>query len=263
LRYNTGMSKKIIVANWKMNPASLKEAKALFASAKKAASRLSNVETIVCPPFIYIAELGHSMSKLKLGAQDVSRFDFEGAHTGEVSAKMLKNLGVKYVIIGHSERRKLGETSEIINKKIGISLSLGLKVIFCVGEETRDEEGKFAEIIEQQINEGLKGLSQNLMKGLIIAYEPVWAISGSAKSKAGDSESAFQIAVLIRKVLMDIAGNELARKIPILYGGSVSSANAKQFLKDGQMDGLLVGNKSLDKEEFKKILIIAENINGD
>jgi len=257
------MSKKIIVANWKMNPASLKEAKVLFASAKKAVSRLFNVETVICPPFIYLTELGHSMSKLKLGAQDVSRFDFEGAHTGEVSAKMLKNLGVKYAIIGHSERRKLGETSEIINKKIGISLSLGLKAIFCVGEETRDEEGKFAEIIEQQINEGLKGLSQNLMKGLIIAYEPVWAISGSTKSKAGDSESAFRVAVLIRKVLMDIAGNELARKIPILYGGSVSSANAKQFLKDGQMDGLLVGNKSLDKEEFKKILIIAENINAD
>ena len=257
------MSKKIIVANWKMNPASLKEAKSLFASAKKTASRLSNVETIICPPFIYLTELGHSMPNLKLGAQDVSRFDFEGAHTGEVSAKMLKNSGIKYVIIGHSERRRLGETSETINKKLGISLSLGLKVIFCVGEETRDEEGKFAEIIEQQINEGLKGLNQNLMKGLIIAYEPVWAISGGAKSKADDWESAFRTAVLIRKILMDIAGNELARKIPVLYGGSVSSGNAKQFLKDGQMDGLLAGNKSLDKEEFKKILIIAENINDD
>ena len=246
-----------------MNPVGLKEAKELFDFTKKTANKLSNVETVICPPFIYVAELGHSMSKLKLGAQDVSRFDFEGAHTGEVSARMLKNAGVKYAIIGHSERRKLGETSEIINKKIGISLSLGLKAIFCVGEETRDEEGKFAEIIERQISEGLKGLSQNLMKGLIIAYEPVWAISGGAKSKADNPESAFRMAVLIRKILMDIAGNELARKIPVLYGGSVSSGNAKQFLKDGQMDGLLAGNKSLDKEEFKKILIIAENINDD
>lgn len=257
------MSKKIIVANWKMNPAGLKEAKELFSLAKNVASRLNNVETVICPPFIYLSELGHSMSKLKLCAQDVSRFDFEGAHTGEISAKMLKNLGIKYVIIGHSERRKLGETNEIINKKIGVSLSLGLKVIFCVGEETKDEEGKFREFIEQQINEGLRGLSQNLMKGLIIAYEPVWAISGNAKSKADNPESAFKMAVFIRKILMDIAGNELARKIPILYGGSVSSVNARQFLKDGQMDGLLVGNKSLDKEEFKKILMIAENINGD
>lgn len=257
------MSKKIIIANWKMNPASLKEAKAIFNSAKKTASRLANVEAVICPPLIYLSELGHSMSKLKLGAQDVSRFDFEGAHTGEISAKMLKNSGVKYVIVGHSERRKLGETNEIINKKIGVSLSLGLKVIFCVGEETKDEEGKFREFVEQQINEGLKGLSQNLMKGLIIAYEPVWAISGSAKSKADDSESAFRMAVFIRKILMDIVGNELARKIPVLYGGSVSSGNAKQFLKDGQMDGLLVGNKSLDKEDFKKILLIAENIYAD
>ena len=94
------------------------------------ASRLKNVEVVICPPIIYLSELGHSMSKLKLGAQDVSRFDFEGAHTGEVSAKMLKNAGVKYALIGHSERRKLGETNEIINKKLGISLSLGLKAIF-------------------------------------------------------------------------------------------------------------------------------------
>ncbi len=257
------MSKKIIVANWKMNPAGLKDAKILFVSAKKTANRLSSVEAVICPPAIFLAGLRSSSSKIKLGAQDVSAFDFDGAHTGEVSAKMLKNLGVKYVIIGHSERRKLGETSETINKKLGISLSSGLKAIFCVGEEIRDEEGNFVEIVEQQINEGLKGLSQNLMKDLIIAYEPVWAISGSAKSKADDSESAFRVAVLIRKILMDIAGNELARKIPVLYGGSVGSGNARQFLKDGQMDGLLVGNKSLDKEEFKKILIIAENINGD
>ena len=129
---------------------------------------------------------------------------------------------------------------------------MGLKVIFCVGEEIKDEEGNFREFIEQQINEGLRGLSQNLMKGLIIAYEPVWAISGSAKLKADNPESAFRMAVFIRKILMDIAGNELARKISILYGGSVGSGNARQFLKDGQMDGLLVGNKSLDKEEFKK-----------
>lgn len=257
------MSKKIIVANWKMNPASLKEAKVLFGSVKKTASRLSNVETVICPPFIYLSELGHSMSKLKLGAQDVSSFDFEGAHTGEISAKMLKNSGVKYALVGHSERRKLGETNETINKKIGISLSLGLKVIFCVGEEIRDEEGKFREFIERQINEGLRSLSQNLIKNLVIAYEPVWAISGNANSKPDEPEVAFKIAVLIRKILMDFAGNDLARKIPVLYGGSVGAVNARQFLKEGQMNGLLVGSKSLNKEEFKKILMVAENIYAD
>ena len=110
---------------------------------------------------------------------------------------------------------------------------MGLKVVFCVGEEIKDEEGNFREFIEQQINEGLRGLSQNLMKGLIITYEPVWAISGNAKSKADNPESAFRMAVFIRKILMDIAGNELSRKISILYGGSVGSGNARQFLKDG------------------------------
>ncbi|MEK9161584.1 MAG: triose-phosphate isomerase, partial [Patescibacteria group bacterium] len=211
------MSKKIIVANWKMNPASLKEAKAIFDSAKKTSSKLSKVETVICPPAIYLSELGRSMSKMKLGAQNVSVFDFEGAHTGEVSAKMLKNLGVKYAIIGHSERRKNGETNETINKKIGVALSSGLKVIFCVGEEKRDSDGKFAEVIETQISEGLKGFSDSFLKNLIIAYEPVWAISGSVKSKADDPESAFKVAVLIRKTLMDFVGNEMARKIPIIY----------------------------------------------
>lgn len=254
------MFKKIIVANWKMSPASLKEAKAIFTSVKKTASRLTNVETVICPPLIYLSELGYSISKIKLGVQDVSVFDFEGAHTGEISAKMLKNLGVKYAIIGHSERRKNGETNEIINKKIGIALSSGLKVIFCVGEEKRDNDGKFAEVIETQISEGLRGFSGSFLKNLIIAYEPVWAISGNAKAKADDPESAFKVAVLIRKILMDFVGNEMARKIPIIYGGSVNSENAGKFLKDGQMNGLLVGSKSLNNKEFNKILEIANSI---
>lgn len=254
------MSKKIIIANWKMNPASQKEAKAIFASAKKTANRLTGIETVICPPFIYLSELGKTASKIKLGAQDLSIFDFEGAHTGEVSAKMLKNLGVKYAIIGHSERRKNGETSETINKKIGIALSYGLKVIFCVGEEKRDNDGKFAEVIESQISEGLKGFNDGFLKNLIIAYEPVWAISGSVKSKADDPESAFKVAVLIRKILMDFVGNEMAIKIPILYGGSVNSENAGKFLKDGQMNGLLVGSKSLNDKEFKNILEISNSI---
>lgn len=253
------MSKKIIIANWKMNPASLKEAKAIFNSAKKIINRLTNAEAVICPPLIYLSEFGRLVSKIKLGAQDVSVFDFEGAHTGEVSAKMLKNLGVRYAIIGHSERRKNGETNEIINKKIGIALSYGVKVIFCVGEEKRDNDGKFAEVIESQISEGLKGFSGSFLKNLIIAYEPVWAISGNSKSKADDPESAFKVAVLIRKILMDFVGNEMARKIPILYGGSVNSENAGKFLKDGQMNGLLVGSKSLNDKEFKKILEIANS----
>ena len=184
-----------------MNPASLKEAKVLFGSAKKTASRLVNVETVICPPSYLFVRTWTFNVQVEIRAQDVSRFDFEGAYTGEISAKMLKNSGIKYVIVGHSERRKLGETNEIINKKIGVSLSLGLKVIFCVGEEIKDEEGNFREFIEQQINEGLRGLSQNLMKGLIIAYEPVWAISGSAKSKADNPESAFRMAILSEKSL--------------------------------------------------------------
>lgn len=250
--------KKLIVANWKMNPSGLKEAKRLFNKTKQAASRLTKTEVVICPPFIYLSQLGGLASKLKLGAQDVSFFDFDGAHTGEISAKMLKNIGAKYAIIGHSERRKLGETNEIINKKIGIALSAGLKAILCVGEESRDNDGRFLDFIREELSAGLRGLSRGLIKNLIVAYEPIWAISGRSSAGADNPDDVFKITILIRKVLMDFAGNDLARNLPIIYGGSVNSENAGVFLKKSQVNGLLVGGKSLDSEEFGKIIKIAD-----
>lgn len=250
--------KKLIVANWKMNPSGLKEAKRLFGKAKQAASRLTKTEVVICPPFIYLLQLGGLASKLKLGAQDVSFFDFDGAHTGEISAKMLKNIGAKYAIVGHSERRKLGETNEIINKKIGTALSAGLKTILCIGEESRDNDERFLGFIREELSAGLRGLSRHLIKNLIVAYEPIWAISGRASAGADNPDDVFKITVLIRKVLMDFAGNDLARNLPIIYGGSVDSENVDGFLKKSQVSGLLVGGKSLDSEEFGKIIKIAD-----
>lgn len=254
--------KKIIIANWKMNPNSLKEAKKIFNDIKKTASRMPKVETIICPPFPYISNLK------SLGAQDVFYENPPaggGAYTGEISANMLKDLGVKYVIIGHSERRNPpvggGETNEMINKKIKRALEGGLRVVFCVGEKERDSEGHHLNFLKNQINEGLKGVPRKFFNppagGLIIAYEPVWAISSNKNAQPDNPESCLRMTIFIRRMLLPIMGGQLARSIPVLYGGSVGSKNAGGFLKDGGVQGLLVGSKSLIPGEFGEILKIA------
>jgi triosephosphate isomerase len=245
--------KKIIIANWKMNPQSLLEAKRIFNEIKKTAIKLSKVKTIICPPFPYISNLK------SLGAQDLF-YEEKGAYTGEISAGILKDLGVKYVIIGHSERRELGETNEIVNKKIKTALKSGLKVIMCVGEKERDSEGEYLNFIKDQINEGLKGIPRKLLTNIIIAYEPVWAISSHKSTKADNPESALRTAIFIRRMLLSIIGDQLARQVPILYGGSVDIKNAEQFLKEGGIQGLLVGSQSLIPKNFNEILKIADRI---
>ncbi|MBU4353523.1 triose-phosphate isomerase [Patescibacteria group bacterium] len=279
--------KKIIIANWKMNPLSLKEAKRIFNEIKRTARKMLKVETVVCPPFVYLQALRRTVLRraakdgpsLSLGAQDVfcenpPKVEGGGAHTGEISAKMLKNLGVKYVIVGHSERRDPptglpaqaggGETNEIINKKIKAVLGAGMKVIFCVGEKERDEEGEYLRFIKDEINEGLKGVQKNFFNppagGLIFAYEPIWAISSNKGAHVDNPESALRIAIFIRRTIMEIADGQIARSVPILYGGSICPQNAEAFLKDGGMQGLLVGHESLNPKHFNEILKIANQI---
>ena len=167
----------MIIANWKMNPNSLNEAKKIFNKIKIVAEKLKKVETVICPPFTYLSALRTT------GAQDVF-YEDKGAYTGEISVKMLKNLGVKYVIIGHSERREIGETDKIINKKIKTTLETGLKVVFCIGEKARDKDGQYLNFVKNQINKGLKDIPRKLFNNLIIAYEPVWAISSQKRSKS-------------------------------------------------------------------------------
>ena len=240
--------KKIVVANWKMNPGSLNEAKAIFNRVKKVAGKMSKIETVICPPFTYISNLKSQISNLKIGAQNLFWAE-KGAYTGEISVSILKDAGVKYVIIGHSERRELGETDEIINKKIKTGLSSGLKVVFCVGEKTRDKDGQYLNFVKNQINKGLKNIPKKLFSNLLVAYEPVWAISSQKRAKADNPESALKMAVFIKRTLL--------KKIPVLYGGSVSPDNAAGFLFKSGMNGLLVGGQSLIPENFNKILKIA------
>lgn len=258
------MSKKIIIGNWKMNPLTLKEAERLFNGIAKGISRIKNTEIVVCPPFLYLGNLKKLAKKISLGAQDAF-WGETGAFTGEVSAEMLYNAGVKYVILGHSERRAMlarlggGDTNEIINKKIKASLSAGLTPILCAGENVRDVDHGYFNLVKKQLQECLVGISKNSISKIIIAYEPVWAISSTLDRKDATPIDSLEMAIFIRKVLSDKFGEEAIR-VRIIYGGSVNEKSAEDFLKNGGVDGLLVGKASLDVKKFVEIINIAENL---
>jgi triosephosphate isomerase len=240
--------KPLIVGNWKMNPKNQKEAKALFDKVKKGIKQIKNTEVVLCPPFLYL----NLLKGISLGAQNVY-FEEKGAFTGEVSAVMLKDLGVEYVIIGHSERRKyFKETDEVINKKIKKALAAGLKVIFCVGETAEEKDaGKKINILESQLKEGLKGVSKEEVKKMVVAYEPVWSIGTGNNCSVNETMSS---VLYIRKIVAGIYNRQTADNLRILYGGSVKSENSGAYIKETGVGGLLVGGASLNAEEFIKII---------
>lgn len=240
--------KFLIAANWKMNPKSAKEAKNLFETVKKRVKKINNAEAVICPPFVYLPLL----KGLILGAQNVS-CEKEGAFTGDISALQLNDAGVKHAIVGHSERRKyFGETDETINKKIKMCLSAGIKPILCVGETAEENEaGKKSEILEKQITDGLRGIPLQKAKNIIFAYEPVWAIGTGKNCSAEETTGS---ALLIRKIVSKIYGRKFAGLTRILYGGSVNSKNASQYIKETGVNGLLIGGASLNAKEFVDII---------
>lgn len=260
-------SKPLIIANWKCNPGTQKEAEHLFATVKKETRKLESVEIVICPPFIYLPFFQQGQKKtgqnniVWLGAQDCFWED-KGAFTGEISVSMLKDLNCKYVIIGHSERKKyFKETDETINKKLKLVLKNRLKPIFCVGEESRDSfnsEGKsineMSLVVSEQIERGLSSIPQARIADVIIVYEPVWAIGSGIPCLADD---AMKAALLIRKTLTGLYNRQVAERVKILYGGSVMSQNAVDYIKEANLDGLLIGGASLNATEFIKI---AKNI---
>ena len=245
-------SKKLIIANWKMNPNTLREAKVLYGVIRTKANRMQNVQSVVCPPFVFISEL-QKISKgqrLILGAQDVF-YEKSGAYTGEISASMLYDVGARYVIVGHSERRALGESDEFIAKKVQSILKGKMKAVLCVGEKKRDE-GDYLHFLRKQVTDSLAGVSKHSLKNLIIAYEPIWAIGkGAIPDKAEDAEETI---LFIKKVLIEKFGKKDAGLVPVLYGGSVGIKNTESFLEMGGIDGLLIGRASLDVKQFGEIL---------
>lgn len=244
------MQKKVIIANWKANPDSLKEA-VLMAKKIESGLGLLNTEVVIAPPFPFINGVDKVLKKAKLGSQNVF-WAKSGPYTGEVSINQLKNLGVKYVIVGHSERRmNLGETDEMVNKKIVSLLENGLKPILCVGEAERKDS---ASIIKLEIQKALRGVKKNFLKNLIIAYEPIWAISTNPGAAADTPDNAFRIKIYIKKIIADLYGRDMAESVKIIYGGSVNSLNISGFIQEGRMDGALVGGASLKLEEFIEIV---------
>jgi triosephosphate isomerase (TIM) len=246
--------RKIIVANWKMNPLTLEEAKRTFLGIKKAAEKCERVDTIVCAPFVYISPLRKLFNSdyIALGAQNVFH-EQGGAFTGEVGPGMLKDIGAEAVIIGHSERRARGETDEMVAEKVAAALKAGLKVVLCVGEKVRDEHVMYLDFIKDQIRNSLAKTQRPMLKNLIVAYEPVWAI-GKKDNEAMTPGSLHEMTIYIKKILSDLYGQEYGKSTPILYGGSVTVRNAKDIVVGGEVDGLLVGRESLNPSAFGEIL---------
>ncbi len=255
------MKKKIIIGNWKMNPFTEKEAEKLFSNVSKNISRLKNTEVVVCPPFLYLENIrkisAKNFKKISLGAQDAFYGD-AGPFTGEISPEMLYDIGARYVILGHSERRALGESNELINKKIKGALASGLIPVICVGEQERDHNHGYFNIVKTQVSECLRGISKDLISKIIVAYEPVWAISSTVGRRDATAEDSSEMAIFIRKVLSDLSSPQIAAKTKIIYGGSVNEKDSRDFLENGGVSGLLVGKASLDIKKFTEIVKICE-----
>ncbi len=251
--------KKLIVANWKMNPQTVREAKKLSAAIRAASSGLSSVKTVICPPAVFLGELKKDVrgDRVVLGAQDVF-YEGEGAHTGEISPCMLVGTGARYVILGHSERRARGEGDEVIARKVRAAIGAGLNVILCVGEQIRDEEGAYLAVVKRQLDAVFNAMSPEERAKVTIAYEPVWAV-GEGATRADTPEDIFEMTIYIRKVLAETGEREAALRVQVLYGGSVDAHNAAAFLAAGGVSGLLVGRASVDAKQFKKILEAADD----
>lgn len=241
-----------------MNPDTVGKAKKLFLEVRKNVNRRKlHTYVAVAAPAPYLSELERlSPSKrIKLVAQDMFH-EAGGAYTGEVSLSMLKSVGVEAVIVGHSERRALGDTHEDINLNIIAALKAGLTVILCVGERDRDASGNYFTLIEEQIRSALAEVPKSRVKQLVVAYEPIWAI-GTGKNAT--PEDVQEMRLFITKVLSDRFGRPTATKIRIMYGGSVNAKNADELMSAGQVDGFLVGGASLKPDEFVSIIKTTES----
>lgn len=242
----------LIVANWKCNPTSLREAKRLFGSVKRGLKNINSgkIEVVICPPFVYLLNLKSEILNLKLGGQDCF-WEEKGAFTGEVSPPMLKDLGCQYVILGHSERRRYrGESDEQINKKLKAAIKVELKPILCLGETERErDQGRTKKILEGQLRNGFKSILnlRSEISKLIIAYEPLWAIGTGRPSSP---QEVSRVVQFLRTLLVKSYGKRGAERIKILYGGSVRARNASDYLERGGVQGLLVGGASLGAKEF-------------
>lgn len=250
---NRKYRKTVIAGNWKMNmlPSEVKP----YTEALRALSgKARHCEIAICAPFVMLSQLIRALRDCRIatGAQNVSDKD-AGAYTGEVSASQLRDLGVKYVIVGHSERRAYyGETDEIVSDKVRAALGVGLTPIVCVGETLEQRErGVTEELISMQVKLALCGVPADKMRRIIIAYEPIWAIGTGRTATASEAN---EVCSRIRAVIRSLYGARIARAVTIQYGGSMNASNAAELLSMPDVDGGLIGGASLDPEQFAAII---------
>lgn len=247
----------LVVGNWKMNPSTVGQAKKLFMEVRKNMNRhMPIVDVVVAPPFPFISELERlsPSQRILLAAQDIHH-EKVGPHTGEVSLSMLESVGVSHVIIGHSERRAAGETDEEIYENTQAVLKGKAVAIVCVGETKRDTQGNYFGVVENQLKVALRDVKPGQLKYLVVAYEPVWAIG---TGNTATPEDAHEMKLFILKTLTDRFGRGVLKKVRILYGGSVNSGNADALLREGGVDGFLIGGASLKGKEFAEIVKVSE-----
>jgi triosephosphate isomerase (TIM) len=248
------MRRYLVAGNWKMNTTRESGIALAKAVADGAREHLEQVDVLVCPPFPYLAPVLEAVagSGVSVGAQNCY-FEQPGAFTGEVAAAMLTDIGCTSVILGHSERRHvLGETDDLINKKVQTALETGLQAILCVGELLEEREAeRTEEVLDRQMEGGLQGITAEMMNEVVIAYEPVWAIGTGKTASPEQAESAH---AHLRKWLEARYNTGVANATRILYGGSVKASNAESLLTQPNVDGALVGGASLKPEEFVPII---------
>lgn len=243
----------LIAANWKMFK-NTQEAKSFMSELLPKISDVKERDILICPPFTLInaVDQGRDGTNILLGAQNMY-FEEKGAFTGEISPGMLKDLNCEFVILGHSERRWVfGESDELINKKVLAAFANGLIPVLCVGEKLEEREKNLTEqVILNQMEKNLKGVSEEFMSRLVIAYEPVWAIGTGKNATTKDAKDAI---ALIREFIHSRFGGEVANKVRILYGGSVKPANVKSYMEQDGIDGALVGGASLEPDSFVSLI---------
>lgn len=243
------MRKIIVAGNWKMNKTT-KETEKFFTEFKPLVAGVKNVEIVIGAPFTALETATRETkgTNIKIAAENMNAND-SGAYTGEISPLMLKDLGVEYVILGHSERREYyGETDSIINEKVKAALKHGLKPILCVGEKLEERENGTTEaVVKEQTVGGLKDVSASDMANVVIAYEPVWAIG---TGKTASPEQAQEVHAFIRNLLTELYSVEVSENVTIQYGGSMNDANASELIAQKDIDGGLVGGASLIPEKF-------------
>lgn len=252
------MRKPIIAGNWKMHK-TLSEAKSFMEQVKTKVPSTEKVDSVVCAPALFLEQLVVSSkdTDVKVGGQNM-HFENQGAFTGEVSPVALADIGVEYVIIGHSERREMfNETDEGVNKKAHAAFAHGMTPIVCCGETLEQREnGQTNQLVGDQVKKGLAGLTNEQAMQTVIAYEPIWAIGTGRSSSAADAN---EVCAYIRQVISEQFSNEVAQAVRIQYGGSVKPENIKEYMSQPDIDGALVGGASLDAESFLQLLEAGKN----